>query len=155
MKTHEEILADYCESPSLPLEIKVAIRGVLAELRARRGRPEKVEGGAPRASPGASRGPANGWETPRNSTLPARDAVVNRNVASLGRMLADIVDSPSPFYRHVKKPSFIPPLVPGSWIPCECGGLLCLVHELHTADCPCPDITAWDEAGIDPYAKIS
>lgn len=42
-----------------------------------------------------------------------------------------------------------------AWIPCpdECGDYLCQRHQLHTADCPCPELDDWVARGDDPYYK--
>lgn len=39
-----------------------------------------------------------------------------------------------------------------AWVVCEmCEDLYCRVHGGHVADCPCPPIDEWVEAGYDPY----
>lgn len=39
-----------------------------------------------------------------------------------------------------------------AWIECPtCPGTYCTIHELHIADCPCPEVYAWNAVGLDPY----
>jgi hypothetical protein len=38
------------------------------------------------------------------------------------------------------------------WVPCPCGNFMCLLHDQHAHDCPCPPV---DEMDHDPYAEGS
>jgi len=39
------------------------------------------------------------------------------------------------------------------WEPCECcDDYVCNLHDCHVADCPCPDIEAWVDKNVFPYA---
>ena len=41
---------------------------------------------------------------------------------------------------------------PAAWIRClDCDDYVCTIHEEHAADCSCPAIEAWAEAGHCPY----
>jgi hypothetical protein len=44
-------------------------------------------------------------------------------------------------------------MIEGAWIPCPdgCDDFACTEHGVHVADCPCPPIEAWAEAGLWPY----
>lgn len=49
-----------------------------------------------------------------------------------------------------------PSSVPGSLAPCwerclDCDDYWCTVHHQHVADCQCPGIEEWEEAGVWPY----
>ena len=46
-------------------------------------------------------------------------------------------------------------LVEGSWVECPggCGDFACEAHELHVADCACPAIEVWVDAGLWPYRE--
>ena len=35
-----------------------------------------------------------------------------------------------------------------AWVPCDCGGFWCSIHDEHVHDCPCPPIEDWE---VDPY----
>lgn len=40
-----------------------------------------------------------------------------------------------------------------AWMPCPCcDDHWCNVHEMHTGECPCPEIDEWDE---DPYSPLA
>jgi hypothetical protein len=39
-----------------------------------------------------------------------------------------------------------------AWELCpDCEEFWCLVHQMHAADCPCPEIEIWADVGISPY----
>lgn len=41
-----------------------------------------------------------------------------------------------------------------AWVVCEmCEDYFCNRHNMHAADCECPDLEAWAEVGDDPYRK--
>lgn len=57
----------------------------------------------------------------------------------------DMVAEESRLARQVVK-------TPAAWIPCPCctdGNYWCVLHEMHTGDCPCPPLDEWKES---PYS---
>lgn len=42
-----------------------------------------------------------------------------------------------------------------TWVRCpDCDDWYCVAHDKHTADCECPAIEEWFEAGVDPYTDF-
>lgn len=44
-----------------------------------------------------------------------------------------------------------------AWVPCPggCGDYLCVAHEQHAYDCPCPPIEVWLAQGRNPYCACA